>query len=371
MTTYHLDTFAIEAFRGIKSMRLDGLSRFNLLIGGNNSGKTSVLEALQAFCSPENPVDWARIANTRNSNARALPTYSLNDCLVWLFPRSEGENSGSIGSIRLSGQGMCPVKEVEASIQPVFGMPDKEDIDLFRRRVPGCNPDTVGNVEGLEIRLDSKRSQEDGTVTPSSVTRRFWQDVPFIRGRASSSYIFPVTVVLGHEYRVTDLYADRYSKLKAHQQQEILGLAQMFDNGIIRISVASENRRPYLKIEHRKLGDVPLMIFGDGMKRMLFIAAALVTARKGFLLLDEVESGIHAFVLPEVMKWLLGAARAMDIQLFATTHSLEAVDAVLQAALEAQDEFVTYRLNKEDHIARRLNFDLLTDLRVKGGLEIR
>ncbi len=145
----------------------------------------------------------------------------------------------------------------------------------------------------------------------------------------------------------------------------------MFDNGIIRISVASENRRPYLKIEHRKLGDVPLMIFGDGMKRMLFIAAALVTARKGFLLLDEVESGIHAFVLPEVMKWLLGAARAMDIQLFATTHSLEAVDAVLQAALEAQDEFVTYRLNKEDHIARRLNFDLLTDLRVKGGLEIR
>jgi hypothetical protein len=61
----------------------------------------------------------------------------------------------------------------------------------------------------------------------------------------------------------------------------------------------------------------------------------------------------------------------MDIQLFATTHSLEAVDAVLQAALEAQDEFVTYRLNKEDHIARRLNFDLLTDLRVKGGLEIR
>jgi AAA15 family ATPase/GTPase len=180
-----------------------------------------------------------------------------------------------------------------------------------------------------------------------------------------------VAAVLGFEYRFAELYADSYSKLKADQQKEILELARMFDSGIVSINVASKNRRPYLKIEHKDLGEVPLMVFGDGMKRVLFIATGLVTAKDGFLLLDEIESGIHAFVLPEIMKWLFRAAREYNIQIFATTHSLEAVDAVLSSAKESPDEFVTYRLSKEEHLAKRMNFNLLTDLRVHGGLEIR
>jgi AAA15 family ATPase/GTPase len=113
------------------------------------------------------------------------------------------------------------------------------------------------------------------------------------------------------------------------------------------------------------------MIFGDGLKRILFIATALVTVKKGILLLDELEGGIHAFLLPAVMKWLLKAAVTMNVQIFATTHSLDAVDALLKAAEDSQEEFTTYRLTKEDHVAKRMNYNLLTDLRVKGGLEIR
>jgi ABC-type Na+ transport system ATPase subunit NatA len=371
MSTYHLDSFTIGAFRGLENTTFERLGRFNLLIGGNNSGKTSVLEALQAFCNPESPVDWVRIANARNSNARVFPAYSLNDCLAWLFPHAKQAENGSLGSIHLSGIGTCPIQQVESSVQSVFGMPDKEDLEYFARRTPGFNPETNGNVEGLEIKLDSVRLQGDLPVASASVTRRFWQDIPFVRGRGISSNAFPVAAVLGFEYRFAELYADSYSRLKVDQQQEILELARMFDSGIVSVSVASKNRRPYLKIEHKDLGEVPLMVFGDGMKRVLFIATGLVTAKEGILLLDEIESGIHAFVLPEIMKWLFRAAREYNIQIFATTHSLEAVDAVLLSAKEMPDEFVTYRLSKDEHIAKRLNFNLLTDLRVHGGLEIR
>lgn len=371
MSTYHLDSFTIGAFRGLQSTTVERLGRFNLLIGGNNSGKTSVLEALQAFCNPENPVDWVRIANARNSNARVFPAYSFNDCLAWLFPHAKQADTGSPGSIQLSGIGTCPIQQVEASIQPVFGMPDKEDLEYFAKQTPGFNPETSGTVEGLEIKMDSVRLQGNSLAAPVSVTRRFWQDIPFVRWRGISSNSFPVAAVLGFEYRFAELYADSYSKLKADQQKEILELARMFDSGIVSINVASKNRRPYLKIEHKDLGEVPLMVFGDGMKRVLFIATGLVTAKDGFLLLDEIESGIHAFVLPEIMKWLFRAAREYNIQIFATTHSLEAVDAVLSSAKESPDEFVTYRLSKEEHLAKRMNFNLLTDLRVHGGLEIR
>ena len=36
----------IKGYRGLSSLRLDGLTRINLLVGTNNSGKTSILECI-------------------------------------------------------------------------------------------------------------------------------------------------------------------------------------------------------------------------------------------------------------------------------------------------------------------------------------
>ncbi|NES25231.1 MAG: AAA family ATPase, partial [Symploca sp. SIO3E6] len=47
-----LNTLKIENFRGFKSFELQQLGRVNLLVGVNNSGKTSILEAIQLLCSP-------------------------------------------------------------------------------------------------------------------------------------------------------------------------------------------------------------------------------------------------------------------------------------------------------------------------------
>ena len=42
----HLDSLTIGAFRGLRDVKLEGLGSVNVLVGDNNSGKTSVLEAL-------------------------------------------------------------------------------------------------------------------------------------------------------------------------------------------------------------------------------------------------------------------------------------------------------------------------------------
>ena len=46
-----LTDICIEGFRGIRSMELNNLHPLNLMIGENNSGKTSVLEAIQLLKS--------------------------------------------------------------------------------------------------------------------------------------------------------------------------------------------------------------------------------------------------------------------------------------------------------------------------------
>ena len=47
-----LDEITIHQFRGLKDVALKGLSRVSLLTGPNDSGKTSVLEAVGVFCRP-------------------------------------------------------------------------------------------------------------------------------------------------------------------------------------------------------------------------------------------------------------------------------------------------------------------------------
>ncbi len=373
MSIYHLDTFTIKAFRGIREMSLTGLGRINLLIGANNSGKTSVLEAVQAFCNPENPDKWVKIANTRNAASSLSTLYSPVDCLNWLFPRKSSETPEMISLIELLGEGDCPVREVSASMQPVYGVPPEEDVAKIPsplRRLSGWSA-KIGSSEGIQFSLHSVRTGALGLSENKDLTERYWTNLPFIRKTARETGSFPVASILGGEYRANEIYADSYSRLKKDQEQDVLDIARVFDPGITRISVGSRDGQPYLKVEHTRMGEVPLMVFGDGMKRVLFIASSLLAARDGFLLLDEIESGIHTFALADVMKWLFRVATDMNIQVFATTHSLDTVDAMLKASEGYPGEFVTYRLASEGGEAKRIGDKALYDLRVNGGLEIR
>ena len=47
-----LNSLTIKGFRGFSDFTMSNLGRVNLLVGSNNSGKSSVLEAVQLLCSP-------------------------------------------------------------------------------------------------------------------------------------------------------------------------------------------------------------------------------------------------------------------------------------------------------------------------------
>ncbi|MEG4327463.1 AAA family ATPase, partial [Microcoleus sp. herbarium5] len=54
----HLDNLTIHRFRGLRDLNLQDLGQINILVGGNNSGKTSVLEAISTYCRPLDPLEW-------------------------------------------------------------------------------------------------------------------------------------------------------------------------------------------------------------------------------------------------------------------------------------------------------------------------
>lgn len=44
-----IQTLQIEQFRALRKLRIEGLGRVNMITGKNNTGKSSVLEALRIF----------------------------------------------------------------------------------------------------------------------------------------------------------------------------------------------------------------------------------------------------------------------------------------------------------------------------------
>lgn len=49
-----VEKFKAMHFRGLNNLELDDFSKINVFVGANNSGKTSLLEALKLMSTPDN-----------------------------------------------------------------------------------------------------------------------------------------------------------------------------------------------------------------------------------------------------------------------------------------------------------------------------
>lgn len=61
------------------------------------------------------------------------------------------------------------------------------------------------------------------------------------------------------------------------------------------------------------------------MRRLLALSLALASAAEGFLLIDEIDTGLHWSIMEDMWNLVVDAARTASIQVFATTHSLDCI----------------------------------------------
>ena len=93
--------------------------------------------------------------------------------------------------------------------------------------------------------------------------------------------------------------------------------------------------------------DLPLKSLGDGMQRLLQIALNIYQAKDGFLLIDEFENGLHYSVQEKVWGLIFEMAQRLNIQVFATTHSWDCIEAFSKVAVERTDvEGLLFRMGR-------------------------
>ncbi|MGK7902470.1 MAG: ATP/GTP-binding protein [Hormoscilla sp.] len=186
--------------------------------------------------------------------------------------------------------------------------------------------------------------------------------------------MLPVEIVTPLDHWIEKLQVGLLSEAILQRfKAEVIKLLQVIDSGIVGLEILdNQGIGSGLYIDHKQLGLAPLSICGNAVRRLLLYALTLAKVRGGVLLIDELETSIHTDALGGVFSWLVQWCSKMDVQLFATTQSLEAVDAMLDATSSDVD-LVLYRLRPEESQTKliRLDRETLCIIREELGQEVR
>jgi hypothetical protein len=203
--------------------------------------------------------------------------------------------------------------------------------------------------------------------------------VPFeLRRRflaASQEAAVPVHF-LRTEIETTRLAALWDRVLLTPEEDTVVEALRIIEPAIERIAFLAEGRRAnrsvFLKLSNIE-DRLPLGSLGDGLKRLLALCLNLVPAKGGVLLVDEIDTGLHFSVMADMWRLVIDTAARLNVQVFATTHSLDCVRAlawVRETPLRSAPDVSLHRIERGAARTIRYNLDEIATA-AKQHLEVR
>lgn len=376
--TQVFDYLQVSGYRGLEMAELSQLGAVNIFVGNNNSGKTSLLEAISILCNPLDPFRWLEVSQRRLYLGRTPMVFRPDlEAMKWIFPQKIGSLSSESyqGQMLITSSGNTPVSEIEARLVEIYGVgSEKNSQEKINDDLLSSETNTV--IPGIELEIITQISEKFSLFSLEKESRaavfQFWENERFIQRKRNQQLIKNATIF--PSYSSSEPILDKLSQIILQEEDgksKVLELIQSFDDNILDIEITSTpTARATLAIKHKDIGFAPLYVFGDGFKRTLLIALTVLTTANGVLLIDEIETSIHVSALSRVFSWLIETCHRLNIQLFVTTHSLEAIDAMLQPEITT-DNVVAFRLNSLGEAPQRFSGNLLHRLRSERGLDVR
>lgn len=302
-----IDGLKIDNFRGLNDLVIDDFSNVNIFVGANNSGKTSALEALKLLGSPDDMGQVVRLALQRAQVSPEARKKNLVNYILSIFQKvTDEEDQQSYYHIKLSVnvKGRYHAYEADGTIGEVV--------------------DSTGSTKKtLDVAI--KTSVDNGKTNYHSVQVMNDEEAKF------TSTEKPIYGAL-YLHSTVSYYRSCVNLLTNYivqeGKQEILYILQTFDKNIDDISIVGEDI--YLHNVHA--GSMPLFAYGSGLQKAVFLTVAIAYCKNGVILIDEIDNAIHVSAFENVFRWFLNACLKWNVQAFITTHSAEAIDAILKIA---------------------------------------
>lgn len=338
----YISSLEISGYRALEELSVSPLRRATLITGKNNTGKSSFLEALRLYAFNAAPDIVCDIVASRDEDKDVpgrSPDFLGISSLFHGFPRLDHP-----AEIQISAVGRRPgdFLRVRAGYFDYDGTYDN------------LNVATTKGVSALFV--DFPDRHEEGLVSnhqflplakiaeyvrsPSTV-RETW-----LRGQGTLNCISVGPCLPGGVGSLWD------NVVLTEYEQHVVKALRMVDSRVRAVAMAggsgsAESRTPIARVEGVSR-PVPLRSLGEGMNRTFAVALGLINARDGLFLIDEVDNGLHHTVQGNIWKVLMRLSRDLDVQVFATTHSWDAVKAFRQAISEEHDDGALVRLSRHE-----------------------
>ena len=327
----HLDHLKIQGLRGLSNFELDGLGSFNILIGANDVGKTTVLEAifiLSGFLNQELPI---RIQNWRNFLVNRF------DAFTPLFHNLEMNTE-----VRLAARSIdTTIRELVISAPHSIPKSESQQVgSISNGDAVEIHPDENQRIQysssGLSgprvLHYAAKRKSPSGDVVSFSNQLRVRDgNIEMTRAPdAKANEILSTRFFYGSYGYEGSIIGDVIVNKKA---DELIGYLNIINPRIQGVTVSGDV--VYLDIGLKQM--MPLNMFGSGMIRAATILSTCILGNDRIVLIDELDNGLHYSAITPLVGVLLRLSELSGVQIIATTHSLGLLKSLREVLV--QEEF--------------------------------
>ncbi|WP_017714004.1 AAA family ATPase [Prochlorothrix hollandica] len=320
----------IQRFRCFENLQVHPFSRLNLIGGKNNAGKTALLEAL-FFLTTGTALAALRLKAGRRESSELMKQIP-DQTWIGFFHNQDAstpielcgyDQEQKVKSLRLS---------LETSIEVLISSGQSslhEDFQDFIEFVTTHSKPPSALVATL-IQGEKEPHQTSLIATRKGILNLRDSDIPD-----------PLIIPSGLRTDTEDL-TKAFDLARLQEKDDlVLQLFQILDPAIERIESFSIGE-PNLYLKRKGQPRLPICLFGDAINRLADIALKIVHHPSSAIFIDEIENGLHYSNQKAFWRGLFQLCQELDIQIFATTHSLEMITAFTQAGLESEPEQFAY-----------------------------
>ena len=342
----------INRFRGIKHSKIEGLKQINLFFGKNNCGKSSLLDAIfliSGISNPKLPLNVNIIRNYRRlePSDMKLDFYSL-DMSNPIVIKAENDETREL-----------QISVVESSTSTVNLLGEDNNV---------ASTD-LDNKYGLVLKYKvDEHAYESSIIMSHSSNNSLEQRIKMpahYKEKLTCRYLNP-------KYDFTTSIDGLVDVIKNKDEAFIVNALRLIEPNIKDFVLSQNEVLVDIGLDKR----IPINMMGDGARKILSILTTIYECKNGIVLIDELSNGFHYSVMKGVWRAIVSVAKKNNVQIFATTHDLDSIKGLRDAAKsgeEYDDSIVCFKLQRTaDYELKSYTYSLdSVDYSLTQEIEIR
>jgi AAA15 family ATPase/GTPase len=314
----HFSELLVYNYKRLQDFKISKLSRINLFTGINNSGKTTLLEAIYLLCRQNDFFGLLEMIRRRGKIAedRINPEWFLEQIPPKIEISGQFDNSDS--DVRIKHY-----EEENSQIDKSFYL---ESVEISSRYAENSLKSLTRIFKGRERETQADRIK---ILCPSVFSSPFFLNEPHRYA----------------QFHYKSVQSKSLPKIVEFIREKVVGTVED-------IRLADEMQR-FLVTDRVFKETLDLTGYGEGLQRIFFISLLFASAQNGIILIDEFENAIHTELIAQFAGFIDELSKLFNTQVFLTSHSKECIDAFVKNMPEIDDLSACALVENEDRIVAR------------------